>query len=1134
MESDFIQLHTHSHFSFLDGAVTIDNYIKKAQEFNMSALAITDHGNMCGAMEFYEKAKGKVKPIIGFEAYLVEDALLKKKQNRYHLVLLAENVTGYHNLLKLSSAGFRDGFYRKPNIDKTMLRRWSEGIVCLSACMQGEVQQSILHGTYAEAVRLAEEYSEIFPGRYYLELQNHHLEDDDKINFNSYKIAKEIGVKTVATSDCHYLNQEDAFAHEVLLCISTGKTLRDKKRMRFPNNEFYFTNADDMKERFKDYPDAVTNTVEVAERCNLEMPETKYLIPKFNANTKDSKKYLKKQVEDGLYEKFGPLTNIKTEERVAEELSVINDMGFADYFLITADFIKWAKANGVTVGPGRGSAAGSMVSYALNITSVNPFDYDLLFERFLNKDRISMPDIDIDFDPINRERVYEYLQDKYGERCVGKIITYGTMRARAVIKDVSRVMGIPYNIANKLTKMIPPVDATVAGAMKQDDIQREIVKFPDLNNVFKTALVLEGLNRQPGVHAAGVIVTPTDLDDYVPLIKTSKGMATQYSMETSEKIGLLKMDLLGLNNLAIISNAVDLIYKNHKKRIKIDDLPLDDKKTYELLTSGDGLGLFQIESDGMRGLLRTLKPDKFEDIIAVLALYRPGPLDSGMVDTYVEVKHGRLDQAKIHSSIDDILGETNGVIVYQEQVMRIAQKMAGFTLSEADILRKAMGKKKKEIIEKLKVKFVSGAVKNNVNEDLAEHVYSNIEKFAEYGFNKSHSTAYAMITYQTSYLKAHYPVEYMAAVLSSKMGGKVENLVKYIRDIKKMGINIIPPDINKSQRNFTAVNGDIVFGFGGIKSVGDVAIDQMILERKKGPYKSILNFIKRNGRRVVKKDVFYALAMCGAFDDFNISRERIANGFDSISGMAGSQKGTQGAFRWKSNDISIVSDDDMAFPDVPVLSLNEILTKERELLGTYISGDPIGNKKDIIKKFRTNKIAEIPKMRKNTRILLGGVITELQEHVVKKDNTRMASFMLFDGEESISCVCFADSYCDISNKMVEDKPIMLYGMTNDRGGELQIVAHDIYDIHTLYGRDIKHLTMYISAEDYKDFRIKFVEIEKVINKHKGNNNIIFKVSTPNGKINMKEGWDYTVKVSLQFELDMEKIIGKNRIKYCLV
>ncbi|MBI3599482.1 MAG: DNA polymerase III subunit alpha, partial [Nitrospinae bacterium] len=890
--SDFVHLHLHTQYSLLDGAIRLEPLFKKAGEYKMPSLAITDHGNMFGAVDFYQTAKKYgIKPIIGCEVYVAPTSRLEKSSQEgisdssYHLILLAKNITGYKNLVSLVSAGYLEGFYYRPRIDKELLSKHTEGLIALSSCMKGEIQRLLHKGQKDNAYKAASFYKDIMgERRFYLEIQDQNIPDQKDINRDMLDMAKKLSIPLAATNDCHYMDEKDAEAHEVLLCIQTGKTTDDPKRMRFTTNQFYFKSPQEMKLLFKEAPEAISNTVEIAERCNLDMRFDQIHLPHYDVpsdTTLDG--YLRDMAIHGLEKRLkkSEELGVKSEElrkvyfdRLESELKMIKAMGYSGYFLIVWDFIDYARRKGIPVGPGRGSAAGSLVAYALRITDLDPIKYGLLFERFLNPERISMPDIDIDFCMERRDEVIDYVTEKYGN--VAQIITFGSMNAKAVIRDVGRAMAMPYSEADRIAKLIPNrLNITLDDAIKEEPRFKEMEKKDErVKRLLDIARILEGLPRHASTHAAGVVISPAPLTEFMPLYKANKGeITTQYPMEDIEKLGLLKMDFLGLRTLTVIRKTEELIRKRYESGFSIENIPLNDKDTYKLLSDARTFGVFQLESSGLRDILRKLKPEVFEDVIALVALYRPGPLGSGMVDDFIKRKHGTVPIKNIVPQLDDILKETYGVILYQEQVMRIAGVLGGFSMGAADTLRRAMSKKKPEEMAQQREKFVKGAVANGIPQDKADKIFDLMEHFAGYGFNKSHSAAYALVAYQTAYLKSHYPLEFMSSLLSSEMGN-TDKVIQYIAECKDMGIQALPPDINESFSDFTVVyeenvevgmkksgvgsresnpnpeprtlplhKGGIRFGLAAVKNVGGSAVEAILKVREiKGSFNSLMDF----------------------------------------------------------------------------------------------------------------------------------------------------------------------------------------------------------------------------------------------------------------------------------------------------
>ncbi|MCM2265335.1 MAG: DNA polymerase III subunit alpha [Desulfuromonadales bacterium] len=1057
----FVHLHVHTQYSLLDGAIRIPDLVERAREFRMPAIAITDHGNMFGAIEFYLKAQAAgVKPIIGCEVYVAPKSRLDKSgaassgEASGHLILLCKNQVGYRNLCKLVSTAYQEGFYYKPRIDWDLLAAHNDGLIALTSCLGGEIPSLLGQGRMEQARKRVGEMSQVFDrDRFYLELQENFLPEQDPVNKGLIELGHELGLPLVATNDCHYLRREDAFAHEVLLCIQTGKTMDDPSRMRFSNNEFYVKSPAEMAELFKAVPTALASTVTIAERCNLELDLKTYHFPQYEKPVdKSLDQLLSEQARAGLEERlvvirqqradFNAADEQRYRERLETELACIKQMGFPGYLLIVADFINWAKDHGIPVGPGRGSAAGSLVCYAIRITDIDPLPYHLLFERFLNPERISMPDIDVDFCINGRERVIQYVREKYGSDKVAQIITFGSMLARAVIRDVGRGMGIPYGEVDKIAKLVPNPTGkkvTLTDAVKQEPKLKELIdKESKVRQLFEVALALEGLTRHASTHAAGVVVTPKPLTEYLPLYvdPKSQGQVTQFDMVHVEKIGLVKFDFLGLKNLTVIDNAVKLIHAGKDPDLDITRLRDDDPASFQLLQAGNTTGVFQLESSGMKELLIKLKPSCFEDIIAVCALYRPGPLGSGMVDTFIQCKHGKRAIIYDFPELEPILKDTYGVIVYQEQVMQIAQVLAGYTLGRADLLRRAMGKKSAEVMAKEKEPFLAGAKAKGFEQKKAEAIFDLMAKFAEYGFNKSHSAAYALIAYQTAYLKAHYPVEFMAALLTEDMEN-TDKVIKNINEIRNMGIAILPPDINESRRDFTVHESDIRFGLGAVKGVGDAALEAIMEARSEGPFKSLHDFCERVDLRRVNRRVIEALIKCGAFDSVGGKRAQYIEILDEAvdTGQKLQRERELGQESLFGTEQIVIPRGGGRLPDREEWPENVLLANEKEALGFYITGHPLARHSAAIRRFATCDTAGLSERADKEEVSLCGIVAGLKELTTKKGD-RMAFVTLEDLSGFVETVIFPEVYMAAIDLLKSEEPLLVRG-TVDAGEEPQ-------------------------------------------------------------------------------------------------
>ncbi|MDY0397269.1 MAG: DNA polymerase III subunit alpha [Desulfuromonas thiophila] len=1084
----FVHLHLHSQYSLLDGAIRIPDLIDHVKDHRMPAVAVTDHGNMFGAVEFYLKATAAgVKPIIGCEVYVAPSSRFDKKNARgsseasYHLVLLCQNQTGYRNLCQLVSAAYREGFYYRPRIDWELLRQHHQGLIALSACLGGEIPTLLLLDRPDEARQRAQEIAALFDDeRFYLELQENNIPEQAKVNAGLIELGRELGLPLVATNDCHYLTREDAYAHEVLLCIQTGKTMDDDKRMRFANDGFYVRSPQEMAALFGHVPEALSNTLAIAQRCNLTFDFKTYHFPQYEKPAEQTlDEVLREQAQAGLEERLRVIRQRRPEfsaeqetlyrQRLERELDTIIQMGFPGYFLIVADFINWAKDHGIPVGPGRGSAAGSLVAYAVRITDIDPIPYDLLFERFLNPERISMPDIDVDFCIYGREEVIRYVQNKYGAENVAQIITFGTLGAKGVIKDVGRALNLPYNEVDKISKLVPAVlNISLTDALKQEPRIQELAKNDiRIKELLQIALRLEGLTRHASTHAAGVVVTPKPLTDYLPLYTDPKsgGQVTQYAMSYVEKIGLVKFDFLGLKTLTVIANALRLIRAHKAPQFDLEQLTDDDAATYQLLSRGDTTGVFQLESSGMKELLVKLKPSCFEDIIAACALYRPGPLGSGMVDDFILRKHGKKKIVYDFPQLEPILRDTYGVIVYQEQVMLIAQVLANYSLGGADLLRRAMGKKKAEEMDKQKELFLAGARDNKLDEKKAEAVFDLMAKFAAYGFNKSHSAAYALIAYQTAYLKAHYPVEFMAALLTEDMEN-TDKVIKNIAEVRSMGLQILPPDINASVRSFTVHDEAIRFGLGAVKGVGSAAIDAILQARQAQPFKDLYDFCERAELTKVNKKVIEALICCGAFDNLGghraqylaaleeameigqrLQRER-QMGQESLFGLDEMLSGPKGAYA--------------QLPEVEAWPEKERLQHEKQALGFYITGHPLARFAEDIRRLATCDSSGLTELSDKAEVRLCGMVAASKELVTKKGE-RMAFITLEDLTGSTEVVVFPEAFQAAAELLAAEEPLMVFG-TLDAGEEsCKVLASQILPLHEVKQRQTSRVRIRLST-----------------------------------------------------------------------
>ncbi len=1047
---DFVHLHVHSEFSLLDGASRVEDIVKRVKELGMEAVAITDHGNMCSAVKFYLAAKKSgIKPVIGCEMYLAPrtrfDKETRQDRSPYHITVIAKNQQGYQNLLSLVTLSNTEGFYQKPRVDKELLEKYKEGLVILSGCLAGEIPSLILSGKEEESVSSALWFKERFDKDFYLEVMDNGIPEQTAVLKKLKEISKKTGIGLVATNDSHYTKREDARAQDVLMCIGTGRTYDDETRMKFTGEEFFIKSAEEMASLFDGLGDALENTVEISDKCDFKLETGKLHFPDFQVpEGYTHMSFLKELVEKGVGQRYGSSPSQAVSERIEYELSVIEKMGYAPFFLVVQDFINYAKSKNIEVGPGRGSAAGSIVSYTTGITDIDPLKYNLIFERFLNIERVTMPDIDTDFCYERRQEVIDYVSRKYGADHVAQIITFGTMAARGVIRDVGRVLRVPLPEVDRIAKMIPfGPDACIDKALSEvKEFKAAYFGDPVIKNLIDTAKTLEGLTRHASVHAAGVVISQKPLSQYVPLQYSGDDqIVTQYSMKEIEKIGLLKMDFLGLRNLTMIARAVELIEKIRGKKIDMKTLPLDDEKTYDLLSKGDTIGIFQLEGQGMRTLIKNLIPGRFEDVVALLALYRPGPLESGMVEDFVNRKKGLNRVSYELKELEPILEETYGVILYQEQVMQIASTIAGFTMGEADVLRYAMGKKNPLEMARQREKFVSGAVKKGFPENKAKDLFDLCEKFAGYGFNKSHSTAYAMISYQTAYLKANYPVEFMAALLTSAVGD-TDKVSFYIAEASRMGIKVLPPDINESSKDFLPVKDGVRFALSAIKNVGYGAIDSILVAREKdGPFKSFRDLIERIDQRLVNKKVLESLIKCGAFDGLGRTRAGLLSSYEDVlskNGKNGRANKQQGSLFSDIEKFSLEKRSEEQV-DTEEFPKDQVLRMEKELLGIYLSDHPLHAINDQLQMRTTCKVRDVAERSYGSPIIIGGLLKNIRKITTRK-NDLMLIAQMEDLTGSVSVVFFPKTYDKVSFLLTEDAALIVKGKVDFRNDEPQVIA----------------------------------------------------------------------------------------------
>ncbi len=1120
MKPRYTHLHVHSHYSLLDGVITIPNLVRAAKERGMKALALTDHGNMFGAVEFYKRAREEgIKPIIGMEAYITEGSRLEKKRggpagNTHHLVLLARNETGYRNLLKLTSTAFVDGFYYKPRIDHEVLARHAEGLIGLSACLSSEVNRALAAGDDERALAAAARYQRIF-GRdgFFLEIQDHGLPEQRRVLEKAPALAQRLGLKLVATNDIHYLNPSDSRAQEIHLCINTGATLDDADRLAFDTDQFHFRTTEEMARVFADWPEAVSNSDDIAGLIELELEMDKPHLPRFRPagertgdagepealRETENRRLFRRLCEEGFARRYpDPAPEVRA--RLEQEIEVIEATGYVSYFLITWDFIRFAREEGIPVGPGRGSAVGSIVAYCLGITSLDPIRYDLLFERFLNSDRISMPDIDIDFCMEGRDKVIRYVRERYGEDRVCQIVTFGTMAARAVIRDVGRALNIPLKDVDAIAKKIPEsLGMTLEKAIEQVPELAQLAKDPRYEELFRVAPRLEGLNRHCSTHAAGVVIADRPLTDIVPLYRNGEDITTQYTMEDLESIGLLKMDFLGLRTLTIIQRALEIIREEKGIAIDIDRLPLDDPATFRLLAAGNTRGIFQLESHGMRTLLRRLLPDRFEELIAVLALFRPGPLGSGMDRIFCERKHGREQVSYLHSALEPLLRETNGVILYQEQVMRIAHDLAGFSMNEADLLRKAMGKKRPEIMARYTSQFVAGARERGIPERVAREIFEQIEHFAKYGFNKSHSTAYALISYQTAWLKANHPAAFLAAVLSCEIGN-VDHLVEVLDECRQLRIPVHPPHIGTSGRNFSVRGGEIHYGLVALKGVGEKAVESIVAEREAGgPFRSLFDLAARVDLRVVNKAVLEQLVRSGALDSIGPSRPALMAAVKDAL-----EDGSRIQAERRAGQLSLFGDDAAGvgsvpaerYPVVPPWSELEVLAAEKESLGYYLSGHPLGKHEQDIAPFRTHRVNELALAEDRTAVVVGVRIAKVRVRQTKRGDT-MAVLVVEDQTGSVEVVVFPSLFRTESGVLREESAVLIAGTVDVQENARSLRAEQIVAVDEAFSRLGKRIGIEIPVEAASEDLLG--RLKRLVARHPGGTPLSLVFCSPAGE-----------------------------------
>ena len=1159
---DFVHLHNHTTYSLLDGAQRLDEMLAHAAADGQSSIAITDHGNLFGVLEFAREAKKQsIRPIIGIEAYVAPGSRHDKgtsqaggtRQKPYHhLILLAESYAGYKNLIKLSTAGFLEGFYYRPRIDKELLRQYNEGIVCLSACLAGEVPTLLRSDRYDDAAAVAGEFRDLFgPGRYWLEMQDHGITEQEKVNAGSVRLGKELGIGVVASNDCHYLLPSDHFAHDVLVCIQTGKTVHAHDRIRY-SPQHYLKSRAEMSALFSWAPEAIANTAAVAERCAFAFEKQPASLPNFPVpDGFDLPAYFEKIARDG-FEARMPRWRAELDagrlrypieayrDRLTREIRMVRDMGFAGYFLIVWDFIRFSREQGIPVGPGRGSAAGSLVAYCMQITDIDPMQFDLLFERFLNPERVSMPDIDIDFCFRNRERVIDYVTGKYGRPNVAQIITFGTMAARAVIRDAGRGLDIPYAEVDKIAKLIPQQpgqDVTIAKALEDVPALKQAYQSdPKVKELIDVGQRLEGLVRHASTHAAGVVIAPKPIVEFAPLYRgTDEAITTQFAMSDIEEIGLLKMDFLGLKTLTLIDDALASITSVTGARPDLDGLLLDDPAVYELFCKARTAGVFQFESEGMRNILRRLKPDRFEDLVAINALYRPGPIGGGLIDDFIKRRHGKVKVEYPHPLLEAILKETYGVIVYQEQVMQIASAMAGYSLGEADILRRAMGKKKKEAMAAEREKFIERATTQGVKPKDAGKVFDQMEFFAGYGFNKSHSAAYALVAYRTAWLKAHYPVHFMAALLTTEKGN-TDKLVQYVNECKEMGIQVLPPDVNSSSLDFTVHGEHVRFGLSAIKNVGEGAIESLLEARRRlgREFRSIFDLAGEIDLRLANKRVFEALSASGALDGFGARRSQMHAAVDAAlewgqKRRTDRESGQGNLFGGGAGSHEVAEAPTALLPDLPDWDERTRLAQEKATLGFYVSGHPLESLSALLDDFASHRTAALRDVSSGTEVSVGGIVTDLRKRKSKK-GAWWGSFQLEDLEGQIEVLAFPKAFEQFQSLLENERAVLITGRVESDEGRVRLTVDEVVSLDDLREKKAEAVQVRLDAGDLDDDLI--ARLLHAVESHRGEVSLYLEVVRAGDfRVVARAEAALRVQPSRQLSAALEGAVGPGCVRY---
>jgi DNA polymerase-3 subunit alpha len=1171
-DKPFVHLHCHSHYSLLDGASRVPELVGRVKELGMNAVALTDHGNLYGAIELYRECQAAdVRPIIGYEAYVAPGKRTEREargmsEASFHLTLLACNRQGFQNLIRMASLAFLDGFYYRPRIDKELLAECSAGIICLSGCAASEFNTFILKDQVDEATRLAEWFAKLFGDRFFIEIQHNGLDFQNRCTEGATDIARKLGIPLVATADAHYLCQSDADAHDVLLCVNTGKLRSDANRMRYTGDQYFVRSPDDMYSCLPEFPDAVRRSQEIADRCDVQLDFRARHFPVFHPPAKlSAEQYLRQLCEEGLKLRYGASPPPPARERLDLELGVIERLGFAGYFLIVWDFVRFAHERGIPAGA-RGSACGSLVSFVLKISHVDPLEYDLLFERFLDPNRAEAPDIDIDFCQNRREEVLQYVREKYGEASVAQIATFGTMAARAAVRDVGRVLGIELARVDQIAKLIPKqLNITLDDALHQNpDLKREYEKESQIRELIDIARKLEGTNRNIGTHAAGVVIADGPLIDFVPVQRVlPKGetgardddsgepgkkkdasprdgvITTQWTMEDLEKVGMLKMDFLGLRTLTLLDKAVKLIEQTRGVKLDIARLPLDDAETFALLQRGDSLGVFQFESEGIRNLLQRLKPDNIRDIIACTALYRPGPLGGGMVDAYVNRKHGREKPAYQHPVMAELLAETYGVMVYQEQVMRILNRLGGIELSSAYACIKAISKKKHDVIQERRAEFIAGAQTRGVNEGTATEIFDLITHFGGYGFNKSHSTAYALVSYQTAFLKAKYPPEFLAAVLTSEIGD-ADRIGLIFESARRGGLEVLLPDVNRSEVEFTVDQGKVVFGLAAIRGLGRKPAEALVSERRaNGPYRDIYDLCERVDQRLVSRSAMETLVKAGAFDGFGLKRAPLFAAIPAAlqagsSAQEDRRRGQRSFFEaLETEDAAPAAHAPRSLVDMPEWSDAERLSHEKAALGFYLSSHPLARHSDIIERFSTHRASQLPELGAQQEVVLGGMLSDVRFLNAKKSrngNTRMARFKFVDLTGSAECVLFPDDYLQCKELVKNDTICFAKAIVDRSREEAGLIVNRLLPLEQAQREFTRGVVIRLSTGAHDEKMLP--SLGEILRRAPGRCPVYLQITDGAGKrATLQLAADFAIDVTRFPQADVDTLLGKGNVLF---